>query len=214
MSSGVLHRPLSSKPMVSLNIQELVEGMQLVVSMLPNQRVPMLYSVSSMLPPNVMVENDLGVFRSIVALLVDACHRTQEGFIELRIGSRTSYNTHGKSQSLHVEVEATAPSVAIPCLKKYCSDGNLSAIDTTTESENQSCPSMHEEFCGTNVPCSHSQQCFDSNNSIAGAIDVVEFYMSQLGGTFGCKSRQCSTKSVLENAPTCGNIFWFSLPTL
>jgi hypothetical protein len=104
----------SKKPLVSLDIQELLEGIQLVVSMLPTPRVPIYCSVSSTLPNVILVQNELGVFHSIMALLVDAVERTHDGHIELHIGNRTSYNYHGDSDSiqkchyLHTEVKASA----------------------------------------------------------------------------------------------------------
>jgi len=172
----------------TMNIGRLIETLGEVIEPYPKS-VPLTMEVDEDVP-QIIVADDLKIFRSALNYLTNACRHTVEGYVHLRLYVK---NFEGFDHVVF-ECEDTGPGIEV---EKY--------------------PSLFVPFCGEedaqkrlqftaankDFGLDHTQM----NNSGLGLYSVASSIQS-LGGEFGFHPREDAE----SDQPTTGCVFWFSVP--
>ncbi|KAL3943023.1 MAG: hypothetical protein SGBAC_002882 [Bacillariaceae sp.] len=186
-----------------LSISELVKHLHTVMEPFPKQ-VPMVITTAPSVP-DVVVADDLKIFRSAVNYLTNACATTQTGSVHLKIYLRDDEeNEESDSPNLVFSVEDTGPGISVDKyqflfqpmveeadpLSSYCVDSLLgSATSAASKTKMQS-----------------------------GSLGLysVAMQIKSIGGKYGFRPRgftEYGSQCLGPNGePMTGSVFWFSIP--
>eukprot|EP00526_Cylindrotheca_closterium_P000104 CAMPEP_0113609674 /NCGR_PEP_ID=MMETSP0017_2-20120614/4621_1 /TAXON_ID=2856 /ORGANISM="Cylindrotheca closterium" /LENGTH=871 /DNA_ID=CAMNT_0000518515 /DNA_START=30 /DNA_END=2642 /DNA_ORIENTATION=+ /assembly_acc=CAM_ASM_000147 len=186
-----------------LNIHKLVKHLHTVMEPFPKQ-VPMVITTAPSVP-DIVVADELKIFRSAVNYLTNACATTKTGSVHLKIYLRDDEdNVDSESQNIVFSVEDTSPGISVDKyqylfqpkvedadpLSSYCVDSLLgSATSAASKTKMQS-----------------------------GSLGLysVAMQIKSIGGKYGFRPRgftEYGSQCLGPNGePMKGSVFWFSIP--
>jgi len=186
-----------------LNIQDLVKHLHTVMEPFPKQ-VPLVITTAPSVP-NVVLADELKIFRSAVNLLTNACATTKTGSVHLKIYLRDDEDTEeSESQNIVFSVEDTGPGISVDKyqylfqpvnddedpLSSYCVDSLLGSTSSTT--------------------------CKTKMQSGSLGLYSVATQIKSIGGKYGFRPRgftEYGSQCLGPNGePMKGSVFWFSIP--
>jgi CheY-like chemotaxis protein len=187
-----------------LNVQELVKHLHTVMEPFPKQ-VPLVITTAPSVP-ELVVADDLKVFRSAVNYLTNACGKTKKGSVHLKIYLRDDEedNDINESQSLVFSVEDTGPGISVDKYR-YLFQPVVEDSDPLSS------------YCVDSLLGSATSQASKATMQTDGlGLYSVATQIKSIGGEYGFRPR-----GFTENGSQCydpsgqhlkGSIFWFSIP--
>lgn len=183
-----------------LDIHKFINSLQFVMDSFPN-KIHLVFSVDPSVP-EIILANDLKVFRSAISLLTHGCERTERGFVRLTI----KLSDDAENKHVVFECEDTGPDVDImECEKMFAGPTEEEFEDC----EEDSC--IHVDKLTGEIQKNHVCQSDPRVSARDGrlAVNIVAEYISSIGGKYGCRPR------VADNNfydPGTGSVLWFSIP--
>eukprot|EP00934_Nitzschia_sp_Nitz4_P003579 Nitzschia sp. Nitz4//scaffold9_size221794//181306//185650//NITZ4_001375-RA/size221794-augustus-gene-0.173-mRNA-1//-1//CDS//3329561088//3569//frame0 len=174
-------------------ISEFVQNIQFVMEPFPKQ-VPLYIDVDDSVP-DVVIMDDLKVFRSAVNFLTNACIQTETGSIRLSI------SVHEMNEKMLLfECEDTGPGVSADVYPNLFKP-------VTNDSEEGYGACMKPSANGGFEPVTQMQTSSDGLG-----LYSVALHVSSLGGEYGFRPRGSNNENITENNEVSGSIFWFKIP--
>eukprot|EP00980_Cylindrotheca_fusiformis_P004055 scaffold880_cov132-Cylindrotheca_fusiformis.AAC.51 len=186
-----------------LNVQALVNHLHTVMEPFPKQ-VPLVITIAPSVP-EVVVADDLKVFRSAINYLTNACAKTKTGSVHLKIYLRDDEDSEEtESQNLVFSVEDSGPGISVD---KY----RYLFQPVVEDSDPMGSYCIDSLLGGTTSAASKTKM----QTGGVGLYSVATQIRS-IGGKYGFRPRgfteygsQCYDPS---GEPLKGSVFWFSIP--
>jgi CheY-like chemotaxis protein len=186
-----------------LNISELVQHLHVIMNPFP-KRVPLVVTTFDEVP-NVIVADDLKVFRSIVNFLTNACGNTETGSVHLKIFLKEESEDDDVSddtadhQSIVFMVEDTGNGISVDQYQYL-----FKPVVTETDEKDTSC-----------TLASFGDSTVRTKKTGLGLYSVAT-QIGSIGGNYGFRPRgfsESGSQLYDENGNVLkGSIFWFSIP--
>lgn len=186
-----------------LNVQELVNHLHTVMEPFPKQ-VPLVITTAPSVP-DLIVADDLKVFRSAINYLTNACAKTKIGSVQLKIYLRDDEDSEdAESQNLVFSVEDTGPGISVD---KY----RFLFQPVVEDSDHMG------SYCVDSLLGATASAASKTKMQTGGVgLYSVATQIRSIGGKYGFRPRgfteygsQCYDPS---GEPLKGSVFWFSIP--
>eukprot|EP00934_Nitzschia_sp_Nitz4_P002477 Nitzschia sp. Nitz4//scaffold165_size50357//46879//49788//NITZ4_007027-RA/size50357-processed-gene-0.54-mRNA-1//1//CDS//3329538150//2467//frame0 len=174
-------------------ISEFVQNIQFLMEPFPKQ-VPLYIDVHDSVP-DVVVMDDLKVFRSVVNFLTNACIQTETGSIRLSISVHET-----DKKMLLFECEDTGPGVSADVYPNL-----FKPVTSDTDEGYGAC--MRPSANGGFEPVTQMQTTSDGLG-----LYSVALHISSLGGEYGFRPRSSNNENSSESNDVSGSVFWFNVP--
>jgi CheY-like chemotaxis protein/signal transduction histidine kinase len=186
-----------------LNVEELVTHLHTVMEPFPKQ-VPLVITTAPSVP-DVVVADDLKVFRSAINYLTNACAKTKIGSVHLKIYLRDDEDSEeAESQNLVFSVEDTGPGISV--------DKYRYLFQPVVEDSNPLGSYCVEPLLGSTTSAASKTKIQTGGLGLYSVATQIR----SIGGKYGFRPRgfteygsQCYDPS---GEPLKGSVFWFSIP--
>jgi len=177
-------------------MSQLVNNIRHVMESYP-KNVPLTLAVSDDVPP-VIITNALGIFRSALNILTNACRLTQSGAIDFRVFVKraiTNYPTRENTTFIGCNKSTYEHQTSNDSLVFEC-------VDSGPGVDVENLKDLYRPFGGVKGRIGHE-------GNLGLGLFSVSRHIGGLGGDFGYRPRDNN-----ENQESNGSVFWFSVPIL
>ncbi len=187
----------STSSVAPIALSKLVKSLYMVLNPLP-KKVPLAITIDPQVP-EIIVTDELKVFRSAVNFLTNACTKTEHGAVRLNISPITE---DGRDKLLF-ECEDTGPGVPVELYPQLFKPmGDVEEDDPGNNCMKPSADGGWEAVSRMN----------DSNLGLG--LYSVAVHISSLAGEYGFQPRSSNSQEPQNGNPVTGSIFWFKIPLI
>lgn len=186
-----------------MNIQELAQHLHTVMEPFPKE-VPLVITIAPSVP-DVVVADDLKVFRSAINYITNACAKTKKGSVHLKIYLRDDEESDDdEARYLVFSVEDTGPGISVDKYR-YLFQPMVDDVDPLSS------------YCVDSLLGGTSSKASKAKMESSGlGLYSVATQIKSIGGKYGFRPRgftesgsQCFDPT---GQPLQGSVFWFSIP--